>query len=87
MRAVSSYEKTFVIGYANGYFHYSAPKEVYNNGGYESVECMFAPEWEEIYVNAVKTVIEEVCGKKVGKLTDFLLSMLRFEIATWYHRI
>ncbi|MBQ9984932.1 MAG: hypothetical protein IJP38_01320 [Oscillospiraceae bacterium] len=63
VRAMSPYEKTFVIGYTNGYFHYGAPKSAYNNGGYESIECMLSDEWEEIYESAAKSVIEELCGR------------------------
>jgi len=50
----------FFIGYANGYMHYGAPAESYNNGGYETIECMLAPGWQTEYEEAVKEILEEL---------------------------
>jgi len=60
VRGFSPYECTFVLGYSNGYCHYGAPSEIYNNGGYETIECMLSPDWEGIYENAVKDIIEKL---------------------------
>lgn len=62
VRKLSSLPQTSVIGYANGYYHYGAPPEAYHNGGYETVECMLAPEWEAIY--------EETVQRLLNRLTD-----------------
>lgn len=59
IKELSSDYEVSVIGYANGYFHYGAPAEIYNNGGYETIESMLSPEWEGIYKNAVKEIIYE----------------------------
>ena len=53
-------QQLFFIGYANGYMHYGAPAEVYNNGGYETIECMLGPGWQAEYEAAVKTLLEKL---------------------------
>lgn len=50
----------FFIGYANGYMHYGAPEEYYNNGGYETIECMLGPGWLKAYEEVVKELLEEL---------------------------
>ena len=60
IKSWSPLENTFVIGYANGYMHYGALPETYNNGGYETVECMLAKEWFAVYENAVKEIFEKL---------------------------
>lgn len=47
----------FFIGYANGYMHYGAPADSYNNGGYETIECMLAPGWQAEYEKAAKDIL------------------------------
>ncbi|MBE6687733.1 MAG: hypothetical protein E7588_00460 [Ruminococcaceae bacterium] len=60
IKSFSPFDKTAVIGYANGYMHYGAPADIYNNGGYETIECMLAPEWQGVYENGVKKIIKEL---------------------------
>ena len=60
MREYAVSKKTFLIGYANGFLHYGAPPEVYNNGGYETIECMLAPTWLDIYEKAAPSVVNEL---------------------------
>jgi len=50
----------FFIGYANGYMHYGAPEDCYNNGGYETIECMLDSGWLTEYEGAVKEILEEL---------------------------
>jgi hypothetical protein len=40
--------------------HYGAPAHSYNNGGYETIECMLAEGWQEIYENAAAEVISKL---------------------------
>lgn len=60
IKSLSPLEKTFILGYSNGFFHYGALPETYNNGGYETVECMLSEGWFEIYKNAVLEIIDEI---------------------------
>lgn len=50
----------FFVGYANGYMHYGAPEDCYNNGGYETIECMLDSGWLTEYEGAVKEILEEL---------------------------
>ena len=61
-RRVNSFtdRQLFFIGYANGYMHYGAPAESYNNGGYETIECMLAPGWQAEYEKAAKDILESL---------------------------
>ena len=60
IRALSPLEKTFVVGYANGYMHYGSPEELYENGGYETIECMLSKDWYKIYEGALKEIFEDL---------------------------
>lgn len=61
-KRVKSFSKrqVFLVGYANGYMHYGAPADCYNNGGYETIECMLGPGWQEEYEKAVKQILLEL---------------------------
>ncbi|MBQ9922203.1 MAG: hypothetical protein IJO52_08445 [Clostridia bacterium] len=60
VKKLSSDYEVSIIGYANGYFHYGAPCEVYNNGGYETIESMLSAEWESVYMNTVLGIINDI---------------------------
>lgn len=60
VRKLSSFKNTFVVGYANGFMHYGALPETYNNGGYETIECMLSEKWYDIYKDAVNQIISEL---------------------------
>lgn len=60
IKALSPCEDTFVIGFANGYMHYGALPETYNNGGYETIECMLSDKWYDIYKNAVVEIFDSL---------------------------
>jgi len=49
-----------LIGYANGYLHYGAPAEAYNNGGYETIECMLGAGWQAVYEAAVGELLAQL---------------------------
>ena len=57
---LSPIEKTLVLGYSNGYFHYGALPETYNNGGYETVECMLAEGWYDVYKSAALEIFDNL---------------------------
>jgi hypothetical protein len=60
VKSKSPYEKTFIAAFSNGYMHYGAPAHTYNNGGYETTECMLAEGWQEIYENAAAEIISKL---------------------------
>lgn len=49
MKAASPHPYTFMAAFSNGYYHYGAPADYYDKGGYEVTECLLAPEWQAIY--------------------------------------
>ena len=49
LKQASPFEHTMVVPFSNGYMHYGAPADAYDRGGYEVVECLLAPEWQQIY--------------------------------------
>jgi len=57
VKRASPYEHTFVSPFSNGYLHYGAPASDYALGGYETTECLLAPEWQEVYETAAAEVI------------------------------
>jgi hypothetical protein len=56
----SPYEKTFVVGFSNGYMHYGPPADDYDSGGYEVTECLLAPEWQEILEDKAAEMISDL---------------------------
>lgn len=60
VKKMSPFEKTFVAAFSNGYMHYGAPAHAYNNGGYETIECMLAEGWQEIYEKAVSEILSRL---------------------------
>ncbi len=60
VKTMSDYEKTVVVGYSNGYMHYGAPADVYNDGGYETIECMMGSGWQKIYEDAVREILQKI---------------------------
>lgn len=49
VKNASPFEFTFISAYSNGYIHYGPPASEYALGGYESTECLIAPEWQALY--------------------------------------
>ncbi len=60
VRELSPFKHTCVISNSNGYLHYAAPASYYGRGGYETTECLLAPEWEAIFETAVRGIMEDV---------------------------
>lgn len=63
VKKMSPFPHTCVVALANGYLHYAAPASYYPRGGYEVNECLLAPEWEEVFYSAVRSLFEEL-GEK-----------------------
>jgi len=60
IKAGSPYENTFLAGYTNGYLHYAPTSESYKEGGYEIMNCILAPQWQEIYEEKIKEIIKKL---------------------------
>lgn len=60
VKNASPHEYTFMAAFSNGYTHYGAPVGDYEMRGYEVVECMLAPEWQQIYEEAAARVLAQL---------------------------
>ncbi len=60
VKKMSPFPNTYVVAISNGYLHYAAPASYYPRGGYEVNECLLAPEWEEIYMSTVRSILDEL---------------------------
>lgn len=56
----SPYPNTFLAGYANGYLHYAPDAASYPREGYEVMNCLLAPQWEEIYMEKIRQLIKKL---------------------------
>ena len=56
VKKASPFPHTFIASNTNGYLHYAPPASYYSRGGYESNECLLAPEWEAIFHQAVEKI-------------------------------
>lgn len=57
LKRISPFPHTLIASNTNGYFHYAPPASYYARGGYESTECLLAPEWEVAYFDAVERIL------------------------------
>lgn len=60
IKKTSPYKSTFMAAFTNGYMHYGPPVSYYDKGGYEVTECLLAPEWEKLYMETAKAIIEKL---------------------------
>lgn len=60
IKSASPFEHTFLAGYANGYIHYAPVRESYGEGGYETMNCILAPEWQGIYEQKMNEMIRRL---------------------------
>lgn len=60
IKANSPYENTVFAGYTNGYLHYAPTAQSYQEGGYEIMNCILAPQWYEIFENKVREIIKRL---------------------------
>jgi hypothetical protein len=60
VKKLSPFKYTYVISNSNGYLHYAAPASYYGRGGYETTECLLAPEWEAVFETAVRGILDEL---------------------------
>lgn len=63
VKEMSPFRQTCVMALTNGYLHYAAPASYYPRGGYEVNECLLAPEWEEVFYSAVRSLFAELWEK------------------------
>lgn len=60
LKQASPYEHTFIAAFSNGYLHYAAAVDQYDKGGYEVMECMLAPEWQQAYEEKARDIIRRL---------------------------
>jgi len=60
----SSYPNTFVAGYSNGYLHYAPTAESYSQGGYEVMNCILAPQWQNRYQEKIMELVKQLKHRK-----------------------
>ena len=60
MKNNSPYPHTFLAGYTNGYLHYAPDADSYPREGYEVMNCILAPQWEEIYLGKARELIQKL---------------------------
>ena len=60
IKKASPYDNTFMAAYSNGYIFYGPPADYYGKGGYESIECELAPEWQKIYEEKANEIIRRL---------------------------
>ncbi|OHB58350.1 MAG: hypothetical protein A2Y07_08565 [Planctomycetes bacterium GWF2_50_10] len=60
VKKASPYKHTFMAAYSNGYMHYGAPESYYDKGGYEVIECLLAPQWQELYEKKASEIIHRL---------------------------
>jgi len=63
IKDMSPFENTFVAGYTNGYIHYTPTAEQIGCGAYQDHSCLLAPEWQKIYEERVKEMLNEIKEK------------------------
>ncbi|HEX7008421.1 MAG TPA: hypothetical protein VF184_00470 [Phycisphaeraceae bacterium] len=56
----SPHPYTFLAAFSNGYMHYGPPAADYELGGYETTECFLAPQWESIYEETVRDILQRL---------------------------
>lgn len=60
IKAASPYEHTYIAAFSNGYLHYGPPAADYDKGGYEVIECLLAPQWQQIYEAKATEIIQRL---------------------------
>ena len=60
LKKTSPFDRTYVVSLANGYLHYAPPASYYPRHGYETTECLLAPEWEKVFEGVVRDLFDEL---------------------------
>ena len=56
----SPFKNTFMACYTNGYFHYAPTADAYKEWGYEVMNSLLAPEWQNIYEQEIATILKDL---------------------------
>ncbi len=56
----SPFEHTFMACYTNGYFHYAPDADSYKEWGYEVMNTLLAPEWQNIYEKEIAKILKDL---------------------------
>lgn len=73
VKAASPFPFTFVLGFSNGYLHYGPPAEDYGKGGYETTECLLAPEWQEVFEQTAQRILQQLWDQPASAPTSSTL--------------
>ena len=60
IKKASPHALTCVAAFTNGYLHYGAPASDYPRGGYEVVECLLGPDWQEAFEKKAAEVLKKL---------------------------
>lgn len=60
----SPFPNTFIAGYSNGYLHYAPTAGSYSQKGYEVMNCILAPEWQEVYQEKISALVKQLKTSK-----------------------
>ena len=60
IKKMSPHKFTFPAGFTNGYIYYAPAVEQYNGGVQEDCDCFIAPEWQNIYEQKVKEILNKL---------------------------
>ncbi|MDD4018369.1 MAG: hypothetical protein PHV28_10550 [Kiritimatiellae bacterium] len=60
IKRASPFKNTFIAAYSNGYVHYAPTKAAVGQGDYEDVNCLMAPEWQELYEHKALELLRRI---------------------------
>lgn len=60
LKAESPHANTFVAAFSNGYMHYGSPAADYDKAGYEVIECLLDPGWQQAYETTALEVLAKL---------------------------
>jgi len=56
----SPFKHTFMACYTNGHFHYAPDADSYKEWGYEVMNTLLTPEWQNIYEKEIAKILKDL---------------------------